>query len=164
MGYLMARPKEGTTFWDRVHEQSVVQNNGCYEFYGSTDECGYGRIQLGSGDKNLVRIHRQAWIEKNGPLADGLCVCHKCDNPKCWNIEHLFCGTHEQNMKDRQKKGRYNQRGSTAPSAKLNEEKVKIIKEKLISGQTCYSLGREYDVTGETILAIRHGRTWSHVQ
>jgi hypothetical protein len=50
--------------------------------------------------------HRLAWVQAFGPVPDGLMVCHTCDVRMCINIEHLFLGTHADNMADMVKKGR----------------------------------------------------------
>lgn len=34
-------------------------------------------------------------------------ACHKCDNPKCIRVEHLFKGNHSENMLDSVKKNRH---------------------------------------------------------
>lgn len=157
----MARPKAGTTFWDRVTSQLRLAENGCHEFTGHLDECGYGRIYK---DGKLIRIHRAKWELYNGPLQNGLQVLHKCDNPCCINIKHLFTGTHNDNMRDRLLKDRCAKlKGTLNGSAKLDEEKVSVIKTRLRRGDSCYSIDREYGVTGETILHIKHGRHWKHV-
>jgi hypothetical protein len=64
---------------------------------------GYGEVWH---DGRLYRAHRLAWELSNGPIPEGLLVLHKCDTPACVNVEHLFIGTHTDNMADRKRKGR----------------------------------------------------------
>jgi hypothetical protein len=47
------------------------------------------------------------WEETRGPIPDGLHVLHRCDIPACVNIDHLFLGTHSDNMQDIVAKGRH---------------------------------------------------------
>ena len=70
---------------------------------------GYGR-----NDSSLMKAHRLSWMLFFGPIPDGLCVCHECDNPKCVNPEHLFIGTKLDNAHDRDKKGRTISHGKKA--------------------------------------------------
>ena len=55
---------------------------------------------------NTVMAHRLAWAIAHGPIPDGLHVLHKCDNPPCIADDHLFLGTHQDNMADMMAKGR----------------------------------------------------------
>lgn len=75
----------------------------CLEFRGSRNNKGYGVLSH-NGRKQLA--HRVIWESVNGPISEGLCVCHTCDNPICVHIDHLWLGTHKDNMQDMVGKGR----------------------------------------------------------
>lgn len=54
----------------------------------------------------MTLAHRVAWELVHGPIADDLCVLHRCDNRLCVNVEHLFLGTRGDNIRDASVKGR----------------------------------------------------------
>jgi hypothetical protein len=64
---------------------------------------GYGVTGLSN---RRVYVHRLAFELTHGPIPAGSEVCHSCDNPPCLNVEHLFLGTHSENMLDAGRKGR----------------------------------------------------------
>lgn len=81
----------------------VNKTDTCWLWTGSIDVSGYGDCWFrGKTDG----AHRVAWLIFNGEITDGLFVLHRCDNPKCVNPEHLFLGTHSDNMRDASSKGR----------------------------------------------------------
>jgi len=151
------------SFLYRVYKRVRPTTRGCFEYFGPRNHDGYGRTQ-GDNTRKLVFVHRELWQRFKGPLEKGQCVCHHCDNPCCVNLNHMFVGTHLDNMADRQRKGRHKAHpGSKNGCAILTETDIPIIRERIKKGDTCYGIARQYGVSGETILAIKHGRTWKHV-
>ncbi len=141
---------------ERIKAKTTYEPGGCWIFTGATKSDGYGTIR----DKDkTVTVHRVSWLAHNGPIPINRQVLHRCDRPACWNPDHLFLGTHQDNMRDRQQKRRmpYGERG---PSAKLTYEKVATIRTLLSSGRSANSLAKEYGVAAQTIDAIRDRRTW----
>jgi hypothetical protein len=81
-------------------------NSGCLLWEGAVQRYGYGHIRVGGRKGRNVSVHRLVWEEANGPIPLGLHVLHQCDVPACVNINHLFLGTHSDNMRDMWNKGR----------------------------------------------------------
>ncbi len=121
------------TLEDRFRDQTQKsEENGCLEWVGATADNGYGVVG-NSGKKHYA--HRIAWERHHGPIPDGLCICHHCDNKKCVRIDHLFLGTHADNAKDRDDKGRNNApKGEDHGMAKLTAETVLKIREEYATG------------------------------
>jgi hypothetical protein len=93
-------------FWARVNLEGPVHpvlKTRCWPWTGckKSDEYGYFTAPGCGG-----RAHRYAYHRYRGPIPDGLCVLHHCDNPSCVRPDHLFLGTRLDNIADMMAKGR----------------------------------------------------------
>jgi HNH endonuclease len=136
----------------------------CWEWFGSRLPNGYGRL----GDAGrTVYAHRLSYQLYVGEIANGLCVCHRCDNPRCVNPNHLFIGSQAENIADRDAKGRHRVlRGEAIPGTRLTEAQVVEIRRLYIprSRQTgSRALARRFGVSQGAVSAAINGDTWRHV-
>lgn len=86
-------------FWRRVDK-----TDDCWLWTGGSNGLGYGVFGIATGQ--TMGAHRYSWQIVFGPIPDGMFVCHQCDTPACVRPDHLFLGTHEDNMVDMVSKGR----------------------------------------------------------
>lgn len=85
-------------FYDSIE---MIPDSGCWLWTGTLNEKGYGRTT----SKGIpITTHRWSWIIHNGYIETGKHVLHICDVRSCCNPSHLFIGTHQDNMIDRDKK------------------------------------------------------------
>lgn len=134
--------------------------NGCLEWQRGTRHFGYGDCDRSLGDGSM-RAHRVAWILTHGPIPDGLWVLHRCDNPACGDVDHLFLGNNADNAADMAAKGRAaRQVGEDHPGSKLTGPQVLGILLRLSGGESRGSISRRYGVAYTTVRDIDKGRTW----
>lgn len=94
----------------RLFDKCLV-GDGCWEWQASSrNSRGYGAIGVNSHPQ---LAHRVAWEVWNGPIPEGMHVLHRCDNRRCIRPDHLFLGTHLDNMRDAVAKGRSRRFGVT---------------------------------------------------
>lgn len=132
-------------------------NTGCWLWGGSYDKYGYGCLTVRSLPTTLWRTHRLSYQIYNGVFDYSLNVLHKCDNPACVNPDHLWLGTHKQNMDDREKKQR--NKGGDRWVDKLTPIKIKEIRS-LPEDTDRKLIAKTYNITLATVCDVINKKTW----
>lgn len=124
--------------------------NDCWGWKGYKDTNGYPQLSDKGKEKMGSRI---SYTIFNGGIGEDLCVCHSCDNPICTNPKHLWLGTHLENMRDRDLKGRRKTKINLIIANKIREE----YKQGLYTYNT---IADKYGIKQGTVGDILHNRIW----
>ena len=153
-------------YWSKVDRSGG--SGACWPWTAARHGQGYG---LFTQDGKLHRAHRVAWSLTHGAIPKsvgfhGTCVLHRCDNPPCCNPEHLFLGTHFDNMRDMSNKGRAAQpdnRGERCYAAKLTAADVRQMRRLSAHGASSSDIAKAFDVSQPAAWRIINGQRWTHV-
>lgn len=152
--------KQEERFWKKVQK-----TDSCWLWMGSKNSgvSPHGRVRI-DGKNRLT--HHISFLLANGylPAFDGkvMALCHNCGNASCVNPEHLYIGTHKENMQDKKRHGTQPvMDGESNPNSRLKESDVIIIKSRF--SETNVAIARDYGVTPEAISRIRIGKTWKNI-
>jgi hypothetical protein len=152
-----------TTVAERFEEKYIPEAlSGCFLWIGAQKNSrGYGNFNFNG---KIISAHRVSWMIYKGGIPDAKHVLHKCDNPNCVNPEHLFLGTHSENMNDMKQKGR--QRffvGSSHGNSKLTENQI-IEMRKLGDSGVCRSdIAKMFGIGKSMANYICNREYWTHV-
>lgn len=159
----------------QIHEHGITPNalrmaahaklsGDCWEWQGHLMKlAGYGQVSYGG---IVMGAHRAMLMESTGVwMPAHIFACHKCDNRKCINPDHLFWGTAKDNMQDCKRKGRHSKgpglHGEQIKNSKLTNEIVSKIRS-YDNSVTHTSIGRMFGVSRTVIAMIRSGKAWKH--
>lgn len=151
-------------FWEKVIKKG---DNECWLWTGVINSENYkcGRIKF-NGKNELT--HRISWILHYGNIPEEMNVLHKCDNPQCVNPNHLFLGSHEDNMNDMVNKDRCNKAYENNGNAKLTWDIVNEIRKrydidpeiKKYGSSRNPILSNDYEISEGQIWRILSNKSW----
>lgn len=105
-------------FWQHTDRRGT---NECWPWTGPVNSKGYGQLQVSRHKRRTAT--RFSWELKNGaPFPQDKLACHRCDNPRCVNPNHIWPGTPRDNHNDAVAKGR-------RKTARLSADDVRHIQE-----------------------------------
>jgi hypothetical protein len=149
----------------RFHEKYIPEpNTGCWLWIAAQYYNRYGVFRFNG--KN-TGAHRVSYEIHYGPFDKSLFVCHKCDIKECVNPDHLFLGTHKENMKDCINKGRFKTGrtdGTFNPNVSLSEKDVLNIRREFCKKKrNGRILAKKYGVSPQNICSIVKRKLWKHI-
>jgi hypothetical protein len=163
---------EKASLLERLDRWSMPEpNTGCYIWFGgSYSNYGHGMIGVkrAGAKTRMMMSHRLAWELHKGPIPDGLNVLHHCDMKGCVNPEHLFLGTHQDNMDDKVRKGRQAKgdklahpraKGERNGNSRLTLDEVLAIRE--MEGPQ-RPIAAKFGVTQALVSKIKRKEVWAH--
>lgn len=131
-------------------------NGDCWRYTGFISRSGYGTF---SDERSKpYQAHRFHFEMIHGVQPPEIHICHRCDNRACVNPEHLFAGTHAENMADRNAKGRQSR---SRKQAKLTDEQARTIK--FNDHRPHDAIAASYGISRTTVSYIKSGRRWPHI-
>jgi len=163
------------TFKEKLQDKYQIDVNGCWIWTGDKNKKGYGRLTVQSNNiKKKVRAHRVSYEVYNGPIPQGMLVCHSCDIPSCINPQHLWLGTAKENAADCKAKGRLGHRGAprgprgprgpmerSVGRGTLTQEDVDIIRKKYSEGSSYKDLALAYNTSAKYIYRVCARLVWN---
>jgi len=151
---------------DSKEEFMLKMKNSFESFFekGSEIKCWLWKQKMGKASSDYgsftfrgigYKSNRVAWMIFRGEIPKDTYVLHTCDVRNCVNPNHLFLGTHADNMHDMAQKKR------AKPRCKLSEEQVSEVRRLLALGVTTVRIAKDYGVTSTCIWYIKHNKSWN---
>lgn len=175
----MSRPvRTDEQYWNDFMARVLKVPAGCWEFQGCRNRDGYGRFSLDATKKpQYWQAHRYAYVHFHGEIPEGKIVCHHCDNPPCVKPEHLYAGTHKENMHDASVRERLQtgedhiwtrrpdlvRKGERHHNARLKTADVIAIRQAVYNGARHVDLAKIYEISLGHLGEIVASKSWKSI-
>ena len=145
-------PKDNDGCINYLFSKTIKTITGCMEFQGAITRKGYGCASIYG---KINHAHRHIYKLLHGDIPSNMYVCHKCDNRKCINPDHLFLATQAENLRDMVNKGRCRSGGYK----KITTDVLDRIIALAISGETYKNIALEFGINHKYAgrIAIKNG-------
>lgn len=134
-------------------EAKIHKTDSCWIWNGAIGTGGYGRFG------KYFKAHRFSYQLYKGTIPKGLHVLHRCDVRLCVNPEHLWLGTNQDNIDDRNRKGRQT-KGTKHPFSKLDELQLVCIRNLLTMKVNQQHIAKYFKVDPSQISRINTGHQY----
>lgn len=131
----------------------VEKSDDCWIWKGGINRRGYGKFSF--LEKKSAIASRVSYELFKGPIEKEKYVCHLCDIPLCVNPDHLWIGSHVENMLDMIEKERQH--------SKLLPMDIIKIRKLWEQGSSNAKLCEMFNITSGTVSSIIHRRIWKHI-
>jgi predicted XRE-type DNA-binding protein len=145
---------------ERFEHQINKTEDGCWIWSGEIADHGGGILRIGGQTLSAYRLSYEIYI---GEIIQNLCVCHSCDVRACVNPDHLWLGTHAENMADAAQKNRMHPGEKSAQSKLQNEQVIEIVNLYKTGSYSQEKLGNMFGVKHSIISGIITGKNWKHL-
>lgn len=150
-------PEFRERFWANVDRRGPAD---CWHWIPSKESGDYGRIRV---KRSMMKAHRASWEMENEEHLGERFACHHCDVRSCVNPDHIYAGDAASNNNDTVNRGRRkfaDFAGAKNPRAKISDEDVTRIRERIDAGETNKSIAEDYPISHSMVSKIRTGSGW----
>lgn len=137
----------------------TITPSGCHECTSHSPRNRYPGVERHG---KHIGLHRLVYEEKFGSIPPGMFITHKCNNPRCINLDHLRLGTPLENTADRRANGTWPS-GEGNAFHKLTWDEVRSIRRLYHRGDGP-KLARIYGVDESTVRKIIRGDMWADAE
>lgn len=138
-------------FWDRVEKTDT-----CWLWTGSRCQ-GYGFMGINYSMFYTHRISYKLHYKEPNQLE----VCHDCHVKLCIRPEHLYLGTHQENIQHNFDDGIQSNKGELHPNATLLQEEINEVVELLNEDNLTHKeIWTMYRISRTTLKRIKRGIHW----